>query len=138
MQGRAGECLGEHVLLFMKREALQKKGVPKRACSAVHEGSLVECDVCEKYFRRRDYLGKHLVLFKKGFLLYCDVCGKGCSNGNYLEGHIRTVHDGMVQTVLFVQLFIYYIGGVKTSWKQLQSESDFCDVTLVLFLIVHL
>ena len=56
------------------------------------------------------------MLFKNGFLLYCDVCGKGCSNGNYLEGHIRTVHDGMVQTVLFVQLFIYYIGGVKTSW----------------------
>ena len=53
-------------------EALQKKRVPKRASSAVHEGSLVECDVCEKYFRRRDYLGKHLVLFKKGFLLYCD------------------------------------------------------------------
>ena len=49
-----------------------------------------------------------LVLFKKGFLLYCDVCGKGCINGNYL--------DGMVQTVLFVLLFIYYIGGVKTSW----------------------
>ena len=56
------------------------------------------------------------MLFKNGFLLYCDVCGKGCSNGNYLEGHIRTVHDGMVQTVLFVLLFIYYIGGVKTSW----------------------
>ena len=37
----------------------------------------------------------------------------------------------MVPTVLFVLLFIYYIGGVKTSWKQLQSESDFCDVTLV-------
>ena len=70
------------------------------------------------------------MLFKNGFLLYCDVCGKGCSDGNYLEGHIRTVHDGMVQTVLFVLLFIYYIGGVKTSWKQLLSESDFCDVTL--------
>ena len=97
-------------------EALQKKMVLKRACSAVHEGSLIECDVCGKHFRRRDYLGKHLVLFKKGFLLYCDVCGKGCSDGNYLEGHIRTVHDGMVQTVLFVLLFIYYIGGVKTCW----------------------
>ena len=31
-------------------EALQKKIVLKRACSAVHEGSLVECDVCGKHF----------------------------------------------------------------------------------------
>ena len=32
------------------------------------------------------------------------------------EGHIRAVHEGMVPTVLFVLLFIYYIVGVKTSW----------------------
>ena len=46
----------------------------------------------------------------------CDVWGKCCRGRNYLEGHIRTVHEGMVPTVLFVLLFIYYIGGVKTSW----------------------
>ena len=33
--------------------------------------------------------------------------------------------------VLYVLLIIYYIGGVQTYWQQLQSESDFCDVTLV-------
>ena len=33
--------------------------------------------------------------------------------------------------VLYVLLIIYYIGGVKTYWQQLQSENDFCDVTLV-------
>ena len=37
----------------------------------------------------------------------------------------------MVSSFQSVLLFIYYIGGVKTCWKQLQSESDFCDVTLV-------
>ena len=46
----------------------------------------------------------------------CDVWGKCCRVRNYLEGHSRTVHEGMVPTVLFVLLFIYYIGGVKTSW----------------------
>ena len=37
----------------------------------------------------------------------------------------------MVPTVLFVLLFINYIRGDKSCWKQLQSESDFYDVTLV-------
>ena len=50
-------------------KALQKKGVPRIACGAVHKGSLVECDLCGKHFRRREYLGEHLVLFMKGFLL---------------------------------------------------------------------
>ena len=71
------------------------------------------------------------MLFKKGFLLYCDIWGKDCRGENYLEGHIRAVHEGMVPTVLFVLLFINYIRGEKSCWKQLQSESDFYDVTLV-------
>jgi hypothetical protein len=97
-------------------EALQKKGVPRSSCDAVHEGSLLKCDVCGKHFRRREFLGKHLMLVKKGFLLKCDVWGKCCRGRNYPEGHIRTVHEEMVLTVLFVLLFIFYIGGVKTSW----------------------
>ena len=36
-----------------------------------------------------------------------------------------------LSNVLYVLLFIYYIGGVKTYWKQLQSEIDFCDDALV-------
>ena len=32
---------------------------------------------------------------------------------------------------MYYYLFIYYIGGVKTYWQQLQFESDFRDVTLV-------
>ena len=56
------------------------------------------------------------MLFKKRFLLYCDVGGRDCIGGNYLEGHIRAVHGGMVPTVLFVLLFIYYIRGDKTCW----------------------
>ena len=42
-----------------------------------------------------------------------------------------TVHDGLSPTVLFVLLFKYNIGGVKTYRQQIQSKSDFCDVTLV-------
>ena len=37
----------------------------------------------------------------------------------------------MVPTVLFVLLFINYIRGHKSCWKQLHPESDFYDVTLV-------
>ena len=37
----------------------------------------------------------------------------------------------MVSSFQSVLLFIYYIGGVKTYWKQLQYKIDFCDVTLV-------
>ena len=47
-------------------EALQKKMVLKRACSAVHEGSLIECDVCGKHFRRRHNLGNHLDAVQEG------------------------------------------------------------------------
>ena len=32
---------------------------------------------------------------------------------------------------MYYYLFIYYIGGVKTYWQQLQFESNFYDVTLV-------
>ena len=106
-------------------------GVPGRACDAVHEVSLLKCDFCGKDFRRREYLGDHLVLFMRDVLLYCDIWEKDCRDGDYLNGHIITVHGGMASNVLFVLLFIYYIGGVKTCWKQLQSEGDFCDVTLV-------
>ena len=31
----------------------------------------------------------------------------------------------------YYYLLIYYVGGVKTYWQQLQFESDFRDVTLV-------
>ena len=31
-------------MMFVK--ALQKKGVPWSSCGAVHEGSLLKCDVC--------------------------------------------------------------------------------------------
>ena len=47
---RSSECLGEHVVLFMKRD-------------------LLKCDVCGKHFRRREYLGEHVALFIKGFVL---------------------------------------------------------------------
>ena len=70
------------------------------------ERDLLWCDVCGKDFRKREYLGGHVVLFKKGvclsvmfegstseegstweiiwmlfkkgFLLYCEVWGKDC------------------------------------------------------------
>ena len=70
------------------------------------ERDLLWCDVCGKDFRKREYLGGHVVLFKKGvclsvmfegstseegstweiiwmlfkkgFLLYCDIWGKAC------------------------------------------------------------
>ena len=99
---------------------------------------LLKCDVCGKHFGGWECLGEHVMLFIKGVccsvifvLLYCDVWEKDCRDGDYLNGHIITVHGGMASNVLFVLLFIYYIGGVKICWKQLQSESDFYDVTLV-------
>ena len=101
--------------------------MPRRACGAIHE----EGFVCGKHFRRREYLGEHLVLFMKDVLLYCDVWEKDCRDGDYLGGHVMAVHGGMASNVLFVLLFVCCIGGVKASWKQLLSESDFCDVTLV-------
>ena len=94
-------------------------GVPGRACDAVHEVSLLKCDFCGKDFRRREYLGEHLVLFMRDVLLYCDIWEKDCREVDYLKGHIITVHGGMASNVLFVLfvlLFIYYIGGVKTCW----------------------
>ena len=56
------------------------------------------------------YLGEHVMLFKKGVLLQCDVCGKDCRDGDYFKGHMKTVHEGVSSTVLFV--FFYYIGGL--------------------------
>ena len=47
-------------------EALQKKRVPRKAFGGVHEGSLLECDVCGKHFRRRQYLGNHLNAVQEG------------------------------------------------------------------------
>ena len=40
--------------------------VPRRACGAVQEGSLLKCDICGKHFKRREYLRGHVVLFMKG------------------------------------------------------------------------
>ena len=61
------------------------------------------------------------MLFKKGVLLQCDVCGKDCRDGDYFKGHMKTVHEGVSPTVLFVLFFLYW--GVYTN--------IFCDETLV-------
>ena len=93
------------------------------------KGGLFQCDVCGKHFRRREYLGEHVVLFRKwvllhvlclrkvfqkkgvhrrtcgavhvGDLLHCGIWGKDCNGGDYLKGHMRTVHEGVLTTVLF-------------------------------------
>ena len=70
--------------------------MPRKACGAVHEGCLFQCNVCVKHSRRWEYLGEHLVLFMKELGFRCDVCGKDCTGGDYLKEHMRTVHEGSV------------------------------------------
>ena len=44
----------------------EERGVPGRVCGAVHEGCLLQCDLCGMHFRRRQYLEVHVVMFMKG------------------------------------------------------------------------
>ena len=71
--------------------------MPRRACGEVHEGNLLQCDVCLKNFSRRQYLSEHVVLFIKEF----------CSSVDYFKGHI-TVHDGF-RTLFYLYYYLNII-----------------------------
>ena len=64
---------------------MKKKGVPRSSCDAVHEGSLLKCDVCAKHIRRREFLGKHLMLFRRGFFSSVMFGGNGAEVGTTLR-----------------------------------------------------
>ena len=121
---------GESVPMWDLWEALQNNWSSCRACGAVHEGgcsSVMFVGSTSKIGNTWECMC--WCSWRVHALLWC--LGKDCSVGDYLKEHIRTVHKGVLPTILFVLLFIYYIGGVKTYLQQLESECDFCDATLV-------
>ena len=59
------------------------------------ERDLLWCDVCGKDFRKREYLGGHVVLFKKGVCLSVMFEGKHFRRRQYLGNHLNAVQEGV-------------------------------------------
>ena len=63
---RGGEWLGEHMVLFMKRD-------------------LLKCNVCGKHFKGGEYLREHMLLFMKGVWSIVMFVGSTSEEGSTSE-----------------------------------------------------
>ena len=75
----------------------------KRLNLDFHEGipemKLEECDQCEKRFKRKADLTRHIVNIHEGKVFSCDICQKTYARNDNLQRHIRTKHGDQIKTV---------------------------------------
>lgn len=56
------------------------------------------CPVCNKFFRYKYNLQRHLNTHSTYFRHRCYVCGRGFHRSDFMQRHIRTVHKHLVET----------------------------------------